>query len=92
LHELHLRHFFSFRAPIGVTFVLRVSNRPMTVAWFFFFACDFFFSPEFIFVRLDAQTRLFPCAAIMSSTTSKQQAYDYLIKLLLIGDSGVGKR
>jgi len=27
----------------------------------------------------------------MSSTSSKQQAYDYLIKLLLIGDSGVGK-
>lgn len=27
----------------------------------------------------------------MASSTSKQQAYDYLIKLLLIGDSGVGK-
>jgi len=27
----------------------------------------------------------------MSTTSSKQQAYDYLIKLLLIGDSGVGK-
>mmetsp|Transcript_22271 Transcript_22271/g.37779 ORF Transcript_22271/g.37779 Transcript_22271/m.37779 type:complete len:213 (+) Transcript_22271:172-810(+) len=27
----------------------------------------------------------------MSTSGSKQQAYDYLIKLLLIGDSGVGK-
>jgi len=54
---------------------------------FFFFA--FFLSENLLLFSV--AHAVVACQGPMSSATSKQQAYDYLIKLLLIGDSGVGK-
>jgi hypothetical protein len=74
-----------------------VESQRATLLAPFFFLVDFFFFFFFFFTRIYfvlfwRLTNATTIAATMSSTTSKQQAYDYLIKLLLIGDSGVGKR